>query len=130
MHTGYIGSVSLLHAIADLAAELRARAPGGTFTYLCDPVMGDEGRLYVAAEMVDAFRERLVPLASVMVPNSYEATLLTGVDVCSVEDALRACDALHARGPHTVVREGREGGSVMPVLCCAVLCWLALHGTA
>ena len=36
---------------------------------VCDPVMGDEGRLYVPPEMVDAYRTDLLPLASVIVPN-------------------------------------------------------------
>jgi len=34
---------------------------------VCDPVMGDEGKLYVAPEMVKAYRSRIVPLASVLV---------------------------------------------------------------
>ena len=41
---------------------------------VCDPVMGDEGRLYVAPEMVDAYRTDLLPLASVIVPNQVRAT--------------------------------------------------------
>lgn len=76
---------------------------------MCDPVMGDEGRLYVAPEMVEAFRDRIVQLASIMVPNCYEAELLTGVNIRSVGDALAACGQLHARGPHTVVSAHKPG---------------------
>jgi hypothetical protein len=31
--------------------------------------MGDEGKLYVAPELVQAYRDRIMPLASVLVPN-------------------------------------------------------------
>lgn len=67
--------------------------------------MGDEGRLYVKPEMIEAYRSVIVPLASVMVPNQYEAELLTGQPLDSVDQALQACDKLHAAGPHTVVSE-------------------------
>ena len=49
-------------------------------------------------------RDEIVPVASIMTPNQYEAELLVGFPVKSEEDALRACQALHKRGPHTVVR--------------------------
>lgn len=39
------------------------------FSAVCDPVMGDEGKLYVAPELVKAYRERIMPLANVLVPN-------------------------------------------------------------
>lgn len=99
--TGYIGSASLLEAVVEVVGALRRVSPG--LTYVCDPVMGDEGRLYVAQDMVDSYRQHIVPLASVMTPNQYEAELLTGIKINGTADALRACEELHARGPHTVV---------------------------
>ena len=36
---------------------------------VCDPVMGDEGRLYCAPGVIDAFKSDIVPIASVLVPN-------------------------------------------------------------
>jgi pyridoxal/pyridoxine/pyridoxamine kinase len=67
-------------------------------------VMGDEGRLYVKPELVDAYRATLIPLASVVVPNQYEAELLTQAPIRSLSDGLAACRKLHSMGPHTVVR--------------------------
>ncbi|GFR41156.1 hypothetical protein Agub_g1820 [Astrephomene gubernaculifera] len=100
--TGYIGSLSLLQAIADLCAALKRHSPN--LTYVCDPVLGDEGRLYVARELVDAYASTIVPLASVLVPNQFEAEQLTGgTPITSLRAALAACEQLHARGPHTVV---------------------------
>ena len=34
---------------------------------VCDPVMGDEGNMYVTQELLAAFRETIVPLADVLV---------------------------------------------------------------
>ena len=73
---------------------------------VCDPVMGDDGRLYARPDLPPAFRDLLVPLASVLTPNQFEAELLTGRQVASEAQALAACAELHARGPHTVVGGG------------------------
>mmetsp|Transcript_37407 Transcript_37407/g.94391 ORF Transcript_37407/g.94391 Transcript_37407/m.94391 type:complete len:357 (-) Transcript_37407:212-1282(-) len=101
--TGYIGGLSLLEHVVGVVRALRD-ANGGQLTYVCDPVLGDEGRLYVAPEMVGAFRQHVVPLASVVVPNQTEAELLAGCGpIRSVEQGFAACDALHALGPHTVI---------------------------
>ncbi|GIL43230.1 hypothetical protein Vafri_1029 [Volvox africanus] len=100
--TGYIGSLSLLQAIADLCSQLKQHSPN--LTYVCDPVLGDEGRLYVARELVEAYANSIVPLASVLVPNQFEAELLTAdTPITSLDDALAACEMLMARGPHTVI---------------------------
>jgi len=65
--------------------------------------MGDDGRLYVSSDLVATYRDKAVPSASIMTPNQFEAELLTGVQITSLASAQQACDALHARGPHTVV---------------------------
>ena len=44
-----------------------------------------------------------MPAASILTPNQYEAELLVEFPVHSLQDALRACQALHDRGPRTVV---------------------------
>lgn len=43
---------------------------------VCDPVMGDEGKLYVAPELVQAYKERIMPLASVLVPNQVRFSIV------------------------------------------------------
>ena len=66
--------------------------------------MGDEGRLYIAPALVEAYKRVIVPLASIMVPNQFEAELLADMKIGSVEDGFLLCAQLHQRGPHTVVR--------------------------
>ena len=45
----------------------------GCFARLvCDPVLGDDGRLYVPADIVPLMRDVLVPLADLVLPNQFE----------------------------------------------------------
>lgn len=53
--------------------------------------------------MPAAFREHLLPLASIITPNQFEAELLSGMTICSEDDAVRVCAHLQAQGPHTVI---------------------------
>ena len=57
-------------------ADLLARyLPEGVF-YACDPVIGDlPGGQYVSDEIVQAYRERLIPRATVLLPNQFELGL-------------------------------------------------------
>jgi pyridoxine kinase len=99
--TGYIGSASMLRTVARLVRKLRALNPA--LVYVCDPVLGDNGKLYVPAELVGIYRDDIVPLATMLTPNQFEAELLTGVTIATESDALGACQALHEAGPASVV---------------------------
>lgn len=76
--TGYIGSESFLVSILSLLDRLEISNPG--IKFVCDPVLGDAGKLYVPAALVPVFRSRVVPRAWLITPNQYEAELLTGKD--------------------------------------------------
>ncbi|KAL4582447.1 hypothetical protein LXL04_006996 [Taraxacum kok-saghyz] len=99
--TGYIGSVSFLDNVLEVVKKLRSINP--SLTYVCDPVMGDEGKLYVPQELVSVYREKVVPVASMLTPNQFEAEQLTGSRIASEEDGREACRHLHAAGPSKVV---------------------------
>mmetsp|Transcript_21899 Transcript_21899/g.56852 ORF Transcript_21899/g.56852 Transcript_21899/m.56852 type:complete len:315 (-) Transcript_21899:266-1210(-) len=99
--TGYIGSVTFLEKIIFTHQRLKEKNPN--LVYVCDPVLGDDGKLYVPKELVEVYKERVIPLASVLTPNSFECELLTGVKIKTKQDAFVACRALHERGVKTVV---------------------------
>ena len=40
---------------------------------VCDPVLGDNGELYVPAELIDIYRDTILPLADIITPNQFEA---------------------------------------------------------
>lgn len=73
--------------------------------------MGDDGRLYLAPELVPAYRNQIVKLASVLTPNQFEAELLTDVKIESKQNALKACQVLHDQGIQTVVSMHTGGRS-------------------
>lgn len=72
--------------------------------YVCDPVLGDNGKLYVPPELVARFRTDVIPVADVVVPNQFEIEQLTeGGPIESVETAFERMAQLHAMGPQTVL---------------------------
>jgi pyridoxine kinase len=99
--TGYIGSESFLLAIVQVFEKLRAAVPMAR--YVCDPVLGDNGRLYVPVELVSLYKTHIIPLAYMVTPNSFECEKLTGIEVVDMASGKAACDALHAMGPTVVV---------------------------
>jgi len=99
--TGYIGSPSFLKAVTQVVAQLKAE--NSELKYVCDPVLGDNGKLYVPEGLVKLYQTDIIPLSYMVTPNSFECELLTGVEVTCMESAQRACDALHAMGPTVVV---------------------------
>ncbi|KAI9029301.1 pyridoxal kinase-like protein [Hyaloraphidium curvatum] len=98
--TGYLGSASMLPAIAQLVKKVKELNPQALF--VLDPVMGDDGRLYVPQAIVDSYKDDLTPLADVLVPNSFEAEVLTGVKVVSFATASEALSKLHDYGARFV----------------------------
>jgi len=99
--TGYIGSVSFLETVLKVVEKLRSYNP--KLIYVCDPVMGDDGKFYVTPELVPVYREKVVPVASMLTPNQFEAEQLTGRQIRTEAEALEACCDLHAAGPSKVV---------------------------
>ena len=65
--------------------------------------MGDEKRLYVHPDMVPVYQDTIASLASMITPNQFEAEKLLGRSISTEQEAIQACQALHEKGPHTVV---------------------------
>ncbi len=75
--SGYLGRPENAASIATAVDRVRALNP--TARYVCDPILGNRtAGTYVAAEVVAAVRDQLMPLADVLTPNHYELELLTG----------------------------------------------------
>jgi pyridoxine kinase len=97
--TGYFATVAQVEAIADRLARLKSRRQD--LMILVDPVIGDEERgLYVEDGVAAAIRGKLVPLASIAMPNRFELGWLTSRSIASERDAAAAARALHV--PETV----------------------------
>ena len=104
--TGYMGSVEAVRAAVRALPLLQQNNSG--FQFWCDPVLGDNGRLYVPPTLVDAYRDEVMPFAHALLPNQFEAELLSGVPIKTESDARRACDAIHRRGVNLVIITSAE----------------------
>lgn len=102
--TGYIGSVEVAGMVADFVGRAKAANPG--LRYLGDPVMGDhEPGLYVPAALAGILRDRLLPLADLATPNSFEAAYLSGRAMATLPD-LAAAAALRLADGGTLIATG------------------------
>jgi len=101
--TGYNKTASSLRVIIKIRDKLREINPN--LIHVCDPVMGDDGKLYVGADLVSIYRDEVISGADVILPNQTECEFLTGVKINSEADALVAIDKLHElmRNPSSVV---------------------------
>ena len=96
--SGYLGEASQADAVAGLVGAVKARNPGAL--YVCDPVMGDSGGLYVPEATAVALRDRLMPLADVATPNRYELEWMAGARLPDLKSAM---DAALDAGPATML---------------------------
>lgn len=96
--SGYLGEPGQAQAVASLVAAVRKRNPGAT--YVCDPVIGDVGGLYVKPALAEAIRDRLVPIADIATPNRYELAWMAGA---GLDDMRAVIDAALQAGPPTML---------------------------
>jgi pyridoxine kinase len=102
--SGYLGSPETWSVVLEALAAVRRERPDSWF--VCDPVLGDEGELYLPAELVRTFREEAVPRADLLVPNRFELEWLVDRPVRTVAEAVAAAAELHAAGAREVVVKG------------------------
>ncbi|EDQ91718.1 uncharacterized protein MONBRDRAFT_34908 [Monosiga brevicollis MX1] len=105
--TGYVGSAEFLRALVSIVRDIKKINPAAR--YLCDPVLGDRGKLYVPQTLVDVYKTEVVPVADVLTPNQFELELLSDCTIQSPEDALSAIDKLHEQGVPTVILTSLDG---------------------
>ena len=72
-----------------------------------DPVMvSKSGQDLLQPDAMDAIKQELIPLASVITPNIHEAERLTGLTIRSLAEARQAAKALHQLGCRHVLLKG------------------------
>ncbi|MGH3300188.1 MAG: bifunctional hydroxymethylpyrimidine kinase/phosphomethylpyrimidine kinase [Streptosporangiaceae bacterium] len=109
--TGMLASPALVGTVADALAEVAA-------PIVVDPVaVSKHGDSLLSAGTLEAIRDRLLPLATVVTPNLLEAELLTGLSIADEAEMLLAARALLAMGPQWVlVKGGHLPGSPVDLL--------------
>jgi pyridoxine kinase len=100
--SGYVGGADIGAAILEAVATVKRANPAAQ--YCCDPVIGDVGRgIYVREGVPEFMREKALPAADVITPNQFELDWLAGGESRTLAQAFVAIDALHARGPRTIL---------------------------
>ena len=99
---GYIGSDNFLKQLKETVTHLKSKNPD--LIYVCDPVMGDTGPgWYVPQSLLPIYKDEILPLADVCVPNQFEAELLSGCSISNENEALEAMKVLHDKGIRIVI---------------------------
>ena len=121
--TGYLGAPAQTVALARLIDALRDQRDD--VMVLVDPVIGDEGGLYLPEETASAIRDTLIPRADIATPNRFELGWLTGMPVDSNRDIATAAAALPS--PMTLVTSAEPmlRGKAATLLKTPAETWLA-----
>ena len=114
IYSGYLGEAGSGWATADAVDAARAANPD--LVYVCDPVIGDHGRVFVREGVEKAVRERLVPRATAITPNAFELQRLSGHRVEGVQDAHAAAVAILEWGPDIVIGTGIPDGDDLAIV--------------
>jgi len=93
--SGYFATPEQVAHAARLIGALKVRRPN--VSYLCDPVMADEGGLYIDAGVATAIRDNLLPLADILKPNRSELEWICGHRLDSNEAIITALESYPAR---------------------------------
>ena len=74
MLSGYIPGAAAVDAVGKIGRMLKQKKAyrPGSFFWVLDPVMGDNGKLYVAQDSVEAYKA-LMPHVDLILPNQFEA---------------------------------------------------------
>jgi pyridoxine kinase len=90
--TGYFASADQIKVAASFIRKMKNKNAG--LYVLVDPVLGDDGSLYVSSDVASAIRDELLPLASCITPNCFELGWLSGKPVSGKAEVLLAAATL------------------------------------
>jgi len=99
--TGMLSNISAIEAIAAKVREYHLSP------LVIDPVMvAKGGDKLLQDDAREALIHQLLPLATVVTPNLFEAQVLSGNEISNLETVRRAAQVIYAMGPKSVVIKG------------------------
>ena len=100
--SGYQGSAEQCQAIINTVNTVKQQNPKAL--YVCDPVMGDPEKGCILADgITEQLINEVMPIADVIVPNQFELTQFTGMEINNLEQAKAACQKALSMGPKMVL---------------------------
>ena len=111
---GMVSSSVLINVIADKLLEYKAE------NIVVDPVMAATcGSKLLNDEAVETFKERLFPIADILTPNIPETEMLSGMEVKSPEDMIKAAKAISEKyGCAVLCKGGHQLNDANDLLYC------------
>lgn len=91
--TGYLSNIELAKTIMLHIVDMIHN--NNKLYWLCDPVLGDNGKLYMPVELVHIYKQ-YIKYATVITPNQTEAEYLTDIKINNINDAYSTCCVLHS----------------------------------
>jgi len=103
--SGYIADATYIESMARMIEDIKKERLSKALDcwYTLDPVLGDEDTGYYVpdgANIAESYRRNLLPLADIITPNRFEASILSGIPIDgssgdAVEQAIRATKVFH-----------------------------------
>ncbi len=102
--SGYMGSKDTCLEVMETVERFKAK--NKQIIYLCDPVMGNNN-CFVKPEVVEFFKMSL--RADIVTPNQFEAEMLAGIEIKSIQNLKQVAEYFHNRDIKIVVITGIKG---------------------
>ncbi len=113
--TGMLFSTGIIRALADM---LRRTA----FPLVVDPVsVSQSGSALLRQDAVEALKEDMIPLCTLLTPNRPEAEMLAGMPISNADDAFTAAERLIGMGARAVLVKGGHMESSVVVTDCLLI---------
>ncbi|KAH3668236.1 hypothetical protein OGAPHI_001990 [Ogataea philodendri] len=92
--TGYIHGADSLAAVGEMCTDVKKAHPD--CLWLLDPVMGDDGQIYVSQDVIPVYRKIVHSgLVDVITPNQLELELLLDLKITDKDSLFEALQTLH-----------------------------------
>jgi len=111
---GMLANKEIIEAVAEVIASDAEET-----TVVLDPVLvSTSGDVLLESEAIEALKDKLLPLADVVTPNTIEAQTLTGIKVEDNEGMIKAGEALREMGAYAALMKGGHlsGNTIIDVL--------------
>lgn len=92
--TGYVPDAESLKVVGEIGRDVKSKNPDAI--WLLDPVLGDEGQLYVSEDVIPVYKDILLGGGvDIITPNQFEVEILVGFEISSDELLKEAISKLH-----------------------------------
>ena len=108
--TGYLADDAHIDVAAEIISDVKNTNPDAII--LVDPVMGDNGRLYVPESRAKTLIAKLLPLADIVTPNAWELSYITEKPATHLESILETLSDLNTACLVTSVPHNETIGAV------------------